>query len=144
MIYLQNYLLNSEKIEFNDNTGGCVKVVDNDVNTSGFFLFLEDDLLAVYVNQGVININVNSHKISIQDVEKIQHIELDNGQSRLLINSTSSIFCDFTYQKDEPVSSIFFSEDKEDCDFGLWLFNLLQSKERQEIFIENNPPLAPE
>jgi hypothetical protein len=64
----------------------------------------------------------------------------ENGNSKLI-----SLF-----QKDQKISmleyiddcengsTIFYSEDKEDSNFGLWFKNVINSMERRKIFIENN------
>lgn len=45
-----------------------------------------------------------------------------------------------------PVSTLWYSEDEEDADFGLWIHNVLNSAERRRSFIEWNsrPRIEPE
>lgn len=43
------------------------------------------------------------------------------------------------YEKPNPICTVFYSQDDEDVDFGLWLSNVLKSEERKQILIENWP-----
>lgn len=52
------------------------------------------------------------------------------------INDTYS----FSYDFDEPISNLTYSEEDEDSDFGFWLSNIFNSIERRNIFIEYNSP----
>lgn len=35
-----------------------------------------------------------------------------------------------------PITTVFYSEDEEDADFGLWIHNVLSSRERRKIIAE--------
>lgn len=35
-----------------------------------------------------------------------------------------------------PITTVFYSEDEEDADFGLWIHNVLSSGERRKIIVE--------
>ncbi|SIT25179.1 hypothetical protein SAMN05421788_106253 [Filimonas lacunae] len=37
-----------------------------------------------------------------------------------------------------PVSTPFYTEDEEDANFGLWVYNIITNKERCALFCKNN------
>jgi hypothetical protein len=43
------------------------------------------------------------------------------------------------YTRGAPVSTVFYSEDDEDADFGLWIHNVLASEARKRIFLSHWP-----
>jgi hypothetical protein len=88
-------------------------------------LFAIDDRLFIVVN--AMASEVLSHETRVTYLQK--------GNSREIRVGPDSATRLIRYECGTPVSTPFYSEDEEDADFGRWLYNVLCSDERKNIFI---------
>jgi hypothetical protein len=102
---------------------------------SGFYAHLDKDLVGLFVINGRLYICLNNivHEVSPKTTAEYsrngdqREICLNLDQDKIVIAYTNSR---------EPVSTVFYSEEEEDVDFGLWLSNVLNSSERKQIAVD--------
>jgi hypothetical protein len=100
----------------------------------GQFAFLGDHCIALFSVDFELFVLVNS------EVRKAppESFYSRNGEIRELVLVFGSDRRTIKYWSERvPVSTVFYSEDEEDADFGLWIHNVLSSSERRKRCIES-------
>lgn len=73
----------------------------------------------------------------LRNFNKYQQGITINKQSHLCIVYNKIEVLNILYKTRQPMSTLWYTEETEDADFGEWLFNILNSELRRSIFIEN-------
>jgi hypothetical protein len=110
-------------------------LINDNVITGKYFDF-GNDIVGVFCFKKQIFLYYNK---SIHKYDETIQVNYNRKNEKASIsfdnpNSTSNISYDF----DLAVSTLTYSEEDEDSDFGLWLSNVLNTKERRDIFVEFN------
>jgi hypothetical protein len=104
----------------------------------GFYELLSDKLFVLYkdLSEQLILV-VEKQWISFNDISELKY-ERASETAILSIRTPDS---DFSYRYNvselKPVSTLWYSEEDEDVDFGLWLSLIYKSSERKKIILEN-------
>jgi hypothetical protein len=87
-----------------------------------------------------ISLLINNIFYSVDDKLKLTfHVE--DIKSNLLIKYNGENILNITYERQTPISTLWYSEEFEDVDFGEWIYNILNSEERKNIFMDNSVEL---
>ena len=94
-----------------------------------------DSIAGLLVYNGLLYILYDGRTTSVFPGEVFSTFHQD-GERRVVHIVTRQRTFNITYiNLLEPVSTMYYSEDQEDVDFGLWLNNILNSQERQSNLI---------
>ena len=72
------------------------------------------------------------------DNKLIIEFEIKNEISNFVVKYDNEYILNVSYQTQIPVSTLWYTEEIEDVDFGQWIYNLLKSEERKSIFLKTN------
>jgi hypothetical protein len=138
MSYLKNFNSATSFLELESK-----KMVFEDAKTDskGWFHIEKGKLSAIYAknNSAFLMVEDNVYPIHYNTTVKLKRMDNSTTATFELWNDYEKVVY-FDYTKDEKynINSPFEYLDDEDFDWGLFLYNIINSKERLEIFIENN------
>lgn len=101
---------------------------------AGFYSYLQDELVMLFCFNRKIYIYFNNKFHSFDEAHiKVNYTQ--NNQKALLKFDTISFNHQISYSIEDmiPVSTLTYTEDEEDANFGLWIYNVLNNNERLEI-----------
>ncbi|MCP3926132.1 MAG: hypothetical protein GY714_26505, partial [Desulfobacterales bacterium] len=134
-LYLKNYVSN-EKITIDLDLTQLIsdKFSVTHENPVGVYSNLGENILGLFLISEKLFTLFNGEVLEFSSFEEIYH-KIDGDHRELSMKFGKRDYrCVYTIT-DDPVSTQFYSEDVEDVDFGLWLHNVLSSKERtQNLF----------
>jgi len=139
-IYLQSFEEFDTVLELNSITQKHLIIKRKEIDTTcGFFSDYNTNVVGILCFKNAIWLYYNNLMNKYNDNMKIEYIR-NNNLARLSISDSQNEFI-IRYLVDSPLSTLTYSEEDEDSDFGLWLSNILNSKERRLIFLINNSTL---
>jgi len=102
----------------------------------GFFDIVDDHLIVLYKKMdGKLSLVVDGLAFTMGGNFSVSYyVEGDDGFLKIT-DEHRSITVKFHLEDHKPVSSMFYTEDEEEANFGLWLPNVLNSGERKKIIL---------
>ncbi|MCP3923939.1 MAG: hypothetical protein GY714_15280, partial [Desulfobacterales bacterium] len=134
-LYLKNYVSN-EKITIDLDLTQLIsdKFSVTHENPVGVYSNLGENILGLFLISEKLFIWLNGEVLEFSNFEEISH-KVDGDHRVLKMKFGKRDYISIYSITDSPISTQFYSEDDEDVDFGLWVHNVLSSKERtQSIF----------
>jgi hypothetical protein len=134
-LYLKNYHSNEKMaFEFDWRKVGKGDESASSNITCGFYCELGGDRIGLFAVNDMLYIYLNDRTCQVDDECRVSYLQ--KGNSRELKLSFGPENYDVIYiNLRNAVSTQYHSEDEEDVDFGLWLYNVLSSSQRRQIFI---------
>ena len=116
-----------------------------DYPDAGFFDFLNDELVMLISFDSLIYIYFNNtfHLFKKENFDidyKVNKYQAQLSFKNLSNNSRYELL--YSTGNMDKVSSIYYSEEEEDVNFGLWIYNVLSNNERIEIIKKYSPKLS--
>lgn len=143
IIYLRRFTRWSQVLAF-DISKQQVEVLSNkfktsDIKTSGFYDEVNNIILSLFSLNQSIYLSISNKLFKIDNDYTIQYSS-DKKKGNLLIKNNNITILNIFYPVDEfnLASSLYYSPEQEDENFGLWLSNVLNDDSRKQIFIEQN------
>ena len=121
------------EFEFNQNPSGRTHVPDYEM--LGWYDKLGDRDLGFFVLRKVLYFLIDGIAFEFSEISSVDWSYVETGRVNLTI-VTPRGEVSWSYEKPIPVSTIYWSEDDEDADFGLRVFNLSKSPMRRAALIE--------
>jgi hypothetical protein len=106
-------------------------------NPRGIYCRLNDNVVGLFVFEKELYIFLNGIIDEVRGGGVAASFSSEGEDRQLRITIVQAVTTIFYKNSRLPVSTPFYSEDEEDCEFGLWLANILSSEERQEIAIQS-------
>ena len=138
VIFLQNQDVWLEMIEFNT-LSGEVKVIkrSDELKISGHYGKINNEIVMLYKKDNSLYLNLKNKEIPLNDKNVSFSFERIGKNNKFSINSGSDILYSEIYPSCiyDPVNiaDFDFNEDREeDQDFFLFVYNVMQDKERQK------------
>lgn len=115
--------------------------IDSDCDSIGWYKIIDGKVSAIYVKEGNLFLRFGGENISLDD-NKHSRTETMDASSKIfeLIDENQNVILRFRYIADTEMSGVapFDYIDQEDFDWGLFLLNIINNKERKINFIEVN------
>lgn len=130
---LENFKINEHSDELKSTTKTIGTYAERANRIVGLFKN-SNDKLSLFIDKNVYKIDPNFN------------IEFDKKEKKsiLTIKAGNGDLYKLEYINDlEPISTLTYTEEDEDVDFGLWLFNILNSKDRMSILSKTNEKYKP-
>jgi len=109
----------------------------SDIAIVGRYDKIESNLIALIADEGFIYLYINGLYYLVDNALNYE-LNRNSKTSQMRVSKNGIINFELEYEYDVESSNIFYSEDPEDSDFGLWISNILDSEERMRIFLESN------
>lgn len=103
---------------------------------AGGFADLKGNVIGLFQDRGQAWIWWNEQVFPVT-AGRMTQFEKTNCVSILTVTLEERTF-QAEYVASPPLSTLFYPEDEEDADFGLWLHRLLRSEERQALLLKNH------
>lgn len=107
-----------------------------DENTSGWYYNFENEFIGIFSNVEELYVYFNRSIYPLNESLSIKYSR-KGRYANLSLRYMDDMFSTY-YKFNLPVSTLWYSEDDEDVDFGLWLYNIINSPERKKIFTDSN------
>ena len=141
-IFLRNNNLYREMMQYNPENGN-IEIIQqrDDTRISGFYSIINKEMFMLYkkgnnlllrVNDEIIPLSDSSLRISFERIEKNNRVIIQHGSQEIF----SSIYPSCIYDPVNMADIDFNCDREEDQDFLLFIKNMINSKERQEIALE--------
>jgi len=136
-VFLRNFFLVNDKIAIDvpvDKAGACGESnIEN--KTVGFYGCLGKDCVGLFAMRERLFVYINGKVSDVPGEGKPTSYSREQGLCVLRLSLGGEIHM-ISYCNARPsISTLTYSEDEEDADFGLWLHNVLASDERRRIVI---------
>lgn len=135
MIALKNYYHRRDNILI-DRDGRRIGTATEGQPTAGWFAELEGNVIGLFQDRGQAWLWWNEQVFPVT-AGRMTQLEKPNCVSILTVTLEERTL-QAEYVASPPVSTLFYSEDEEDADFGLWLHRLLCSEERLTLFLKSH------
>lgn len=116
------------------------------IKTAGNYDILDNTFVSLYVNDGKYYLRVGNHDYLLDEIE-IRH-KNRLCRSNLIVTKKGRELANLNYKKNITLRDMLFSFfdfgwpiEAEDLDYGLFVFNVSQSPERQQIGKNQNSEL---
>ena len=101
----------------------------------GLFCELGNDRLGLFVVGDRLLLYSNGIAVDVRE-RRVTALSRSEVVIRRLTLTIDGLATDIRYDNPrKPISTLFYSEDDEDADFGLWLSNVLASENRRDVFL---------
>ena len=141
-IFLHNRDLYHEMIQYDIGNGNKTILTYNDeTKISGLYSRIDGELMMLYKKNNCLYLNVKNTEVSLLDNNLTVTLNRIGKNNEVSINLNKNKLFYLFYQSCiyDPVNSAdpdFNSFKEDDQDFFLFLYNILQSKERQKVLLE--------
>ncbi len=109
--------------------------INSETDTCGLYDIINDSIIALFTtSEDKIFVHLNNKTIEFDNNTKIGFDE-KNSICKLYVEKNGKRENIDYKQDDEPVSTLWYSESYEDVNIGLWIYNVLSSKERINILL---------
>ncbi|MEO4005337.1 hypothetical protein [Flavobacterium sp. CAU 1735] len=129
------------KIVIETNRLALVTTIDpsEDINhlpQKGYFDYLNGELIMLvsFENKIYLYFNNEFHFFNNENI-KVDYQVLDKEALLTFYNSRDdkTTIIRYSTEEKEPISTLWYTEDEEDSNLGLWIYNVLNNQERIEI-----------
>lgn len=114
-----------------------------DLPDAGFFDYLNEELVIFVSFDDNVYIYYNNH-FHFFDKKIIVEYKVFDNMSMLYFKNNDSHKIIYSHENIKKVSSLYYTEEEEDANFGLWLFNVLNNSERLKIIKHYSPQSSKE
>jgi broad specificity polyphosphatase/5'/3'-nucleotidase SurE len=117
-----------------------LKVYVDSTGARGLCEFIEKYFIALYKDwNNTLVLNINFKNFQIDEYFSIFYTEdmKKNVASLVIKRQEAEVQIEYSIMKCYQVSTIYYTEDYEDANFGFWLYSILTSEERKKIFLSN-------
>ncbi|MPT35904.1 MAG: hypothetical protein E2604_12660 [Flavobacterium sp.] len=106
------------------------------MSRGGFFDYLNGELIMLvsFENKIYLYFNNEFHYFNNENI-KVDYQVLNKEALLTFYNSNNNEATIIQYSTEEmvPISTLWYTEDEDDVNFGLWIYNVLNNQERIEI-----------
>ncbi|WP_347067843.1 hypothetical protein [Flavobacterium sp. WV_118_3] len=134
------YVIETDNMSFVMNEDSIEDI--NNYPEAGSFDYLNEELIMlISFNKYIYVFYDNLFHHFEKDKLKVNYSVLDNVAKLSFEDIVNNKIYEINYSiKDmEEISSIYYTEEEEDVNFGLWLYNVLNNSERIQIIKEYSP-----
>jgi hypothetical protein len=104
----------------------------------GCYDILEGKVLALYKRDNEkLELLIGKQQVPIDAIEDVLFEKKVKTNILSIITLQGSVTFEYDTSNLFQVTTLTYSEEEEDVNFGLWLFNILKSRERQNILLDN-------
>lgn len=108
------------------------------ITSRGFYISKEEGIVMFFCVNKDLYIYLNYSFFKLDSNNSVQFEQRNEAKRLSLFNKEKLVTC-FEYKDDfVVVSTLLYSEEEEDANFGLWIANIVNNKERKTIFMANN------
>jgi hypothetical protein len=132
--HFENYFID-ESIGTTD-----LKVYVDSIGARGLCEIIETYFIALYKDwNNSLVLNINSKLFQIDQYFSIFYIDniKKNVASLIIKRQEVEVYIEYSILECHQVSTIYYTEEYEDANFGFWLYSILNSEERKKIFLLN-------
>ncbi len=140
MIYLRHFNNHSE-VALLDKKNNLFKIITvkfkDEFMICGQFDYINSHLIALFLDQKNLKIQIDKVVFDLEiDKIVIYFTKSNNDNCKFdIFRNEELIFSENYYFEHNDKLGIFWAEEEEDVNFGLWLFNVLNNKERIGILL---------
>jgi hypothetical protein len=138
---LRNFFRVNELMDIDCHSEGLDAESFRGAATVGLYSRLRDVTVGLFACGGRLFVWLDGEIMGVNDGLAVAHAA-SGSEAKLIVRCGQESYS-IEYARGFPVSTIYYSEDDEDADFGLWISNVLNSEERKQIFLNGWRSAAP-
>jgi len=104
----------------------------------GYYDIIDNHFLILYKDENeFLSLKIDELSFFVTDTFSIKYYIKNNRGALIVKDEDKSINIEYNLLEKYPVSTLYYSEEDEDANFGLWLSNVLNSEDRKTILLNS-------
>mgnify|MGYP006357738991 FL=1 len=125
--------------EYKDIISNTIYILSFNENSVGWFKYIKGVLSAVYVQENSLFFKFGNYCVNVFDIIECSVTYIDDNYSSFTLYDVNRLKINFCYKHNKELYAIepFDYIDEEDYDWGIFLCNIINDKERTMNIIQN-------